>query len=397
MLRFAAVLLVALNAFCCTAALAQPPSDLTACRERAAGAALEPIRFATDRPADRDPSGRVSYSTDRPEFHGVVGFGTGAHPYKTTHDISYGTLTESGRVAPDPSDRANENNVFPNIIAALESDKNAALVVYVHGYNTDFQGAADGALTLRLGLSCATDFKRKIVVLFFAWPSSAHLLKPSDDEVRAEWAYRDFQRVMTNLSDALSTKSSLSPERRRPFAVAHSMGNRFLVNHIDRCESPSELPGAPPKKCFAGVAFVAPDVDARLFADALGSHPDAADGMTLYLSPRDKVLWASHYFHGEGRAGSGGEELLRFSNRKIVTVDASYVQAETLCHSYIDRPVVLFDIAKSFFPDDVANAPTRFAAQRSDEATATYYELVENENSHVKAACVGAPLRGRRY
>ncbi len=381
--RTAMIVMVGFSVCWGSAANAQPPKDFTACEHAPQAAQLEPIRFATDRPRLADVDQHMVFGQDRPEFHGLVGFEE--HPYATKHAITHGILDDRGEAT--ASLVLTRQGLISQVVeAALPDDSD--LVVYVHGYNTTFQGAARAALKLRLGLSCATNFKRKIVVLFFAWPSAARVLKPSDDEVRAEWAYRDFHAVMVALYSRLSERASPAGPK-RAFAVAHSMGNRFLVHEIDDC------PAA--QKCFARVAFVAPDVDARLFADVLDSHPDAADRYSIYVSARDKVLWASQYFHGEGRAGEGGDELLRFTSDKIETIDAGYMQAETLCHSYIDRPIVLFDIAKAFFGPVVPDAPTRYAAQRPDAGNAHYLEIVENENSRTKAPCVGVPQRFQRY
>jgi esterase/lipase superfamily enzyme len=379
-----------------TAASAQPPSDFTACRAAPEADKLEPIHFATDRPRlDQDGSPMV-FDGDRPAFHGLVGFDGATSA--TNHVVTFGILDKDGQPIEDsdlPRQVARQAATpdayasFARQVVKAAAPPDVDLVVYVHGYNTTFKGATDAALTLRLGLSCATNFKRKIVVLFFAWPSAAKLLKPADDEVRAEWAYRDFKDVMDKLYAQLPAVSS-GVAAKRPFAVAHSMGNRFLLHEIDRCES---------GQCFSRVAFVAPDVDSRYFADVMFLRKDAIEHATVYVSARDKVLWASHAFHGEGRAGEGGNELLRFNSQRVGvdTVDAGYMQAGSLCHSYIDRPVVLFDIAKSFFGSYVPDAPTRFAVQRPDGGNGNYFEIVENEKSRVKAACVGVPLRSQRY
>lgn len=393
MLRFATAAMMAFGiaVFGGTAAGAQPPKDFTACAAAAKGVAFEPIHFATDRPRLADENGHMVFGGDRPDFHGLVGFDR--FPYATDHTITYGVLDEHGDPQPDPAGAGAfaaapaqaKLETFTSRVVEAAARRDAALVVYVHGYNTTFQGAVTAAQTLRLGLSCATNFQRKIVVLFFAWPSAAKLLKPSDDEVRAEWAYRDFKNVMDGVYLGLLVKIlEGAPASTPPFAVAHSMGNRFLLHEIDRC--------LPKQQCFSRVAFVAPDVDSRFFADVMALHPDATEHATVYASARDKVLWASQFFHGEARAGEGGSEFLRFNSAKIDTVDAAYMQAETLCHSYIDRPVMLFDIAKMFFGPIVPDAPTRYPAQR-DSDTPNYFEIVENESSHTKAACVGAPLR----
>jgi esterase/lipase superfamily enzyme len=404
MLRYAAALAVLGSiSFCGSVASAQPPSDFAACEAAAKNATFEPIHFATDRPRlDQDGTPMV-FDGDRPAFHGLVGFDGATSA--TDHVVTFGILNDLGQPVEDPQlpRQVARRAAAPDAYASFASrvvnaatPPGADLVVYVHGYNTTFKGATEAALTLRLGLSCATNFKRKIVVLFFAWPSAAKLLKPADDEVRAEWAYRDFKDVMDKLYAQLPAASS-GTAAKWPFAVAHSMGNRFLLHEIDRCERPA--PQQQQQQCFSRVAFVAPDVDSRYFADVMFLHKDAIEHATIYVSARDKVLWASHAFHGEGRAGEGGNELLRFNSQRIDidTVDAGYMQAGKLCHTYIDRPVVLFDIAKSFFGSLVPDAPTRFAVQRPDGGIGNYFEIVENEKSRVKAPCVGVPLRFQRY
>jgi esterase/lipase superfamily enzyme len=406
MARHAAALAVTASILLCgPVASAQPPSDFTECEAAPEAAHLLPIHFATDRPRLADVDGHMVFDADRPAFRGLVGFDDS--PSATNHVITLGILDEK-KVAqpvegpqevrlfgPQPPGRS-KYTPFVKKILDLAAPPDTDLIVYVHGFNTTFKGAIDAALALRLGLSCATNFKRKIVVLFFAWPSAAKLLKPSDDEVRAEWAYRDFKDLMDGIYTGLSARSG-GTAAKWPFAVAHSMGNRFLMYEIDRCEGLDA--NQKPRQCFSKVAFVAPDVDSRYFADVMFLHPAATEHATIYASARDKVLWASQYFHGEGRAGEGGNELLLFNSNKIDTVDAGYMQAQALCHTYIDRPVLLFDIANAFFAPDtpVPDAPTRYVARRGGEKAPTYFELVENEKSHAKAACVGVPLRGQRY
>jgi esterase/lipase superfamily enzyme len=409
MLRHAAALAVtAWILFCGPVASAQPPSDFTACNAAPEAANLLPIHFATDRPRLADVDGHMVFGGDRPAFHGLVGFDNS--PSATDHVITLGILEEKKYVDVQPVEGPKDVRLFgpqkagpskytPFVqrILDLAAPPDTDLVVYVHGYNTTFKGAIDAALALRLGLSCATNFKRKIVVLFFAWPSAAKLLKPSDDEVRAEWAYRDFKDLMDGIYTGLSAPNRAPAKW--PFAVAHSMGNRFLMYEIDRCEAFDANRNPVPRQCFSKVAFVAPDVDSRYFADVMFLHPDAVQHATLYVSARDKVLWASQFFHGEGRAGEGGNEFLLFKSDKIDTVDAGYMQASSLCHTYIDRPVLLFDIANAFFAPDtpVPDAPTRYVAQRGGDKAPKYFEIVENEKSRAKAACVGVPLRGQRY
>jgi esterase/lipase superfamily enzyme len=409
MLRYAVALAVMASiSFGGRTASAQPPSDFTACKAAADASAktapLLSIHFATDRTRLADADGHMVFDGDRPAFHGLVGFDDS--PSATSHVITLGILDKDGEPveappevrlsalqapAPGPS----KYTPFVQKVLNLAAPPDTDLVVYVHGYNTTFKGATEAATTLRLGLSCATNFKRKIAVLFFAWPSSAKLFKPSDDEVRAEWAYRDFKDLMDGLYTELSARSGTAAKW--PFAVAHSMGNRFLMYEIDRCEGLTRE--NTPRQCFSKVAFVAPDVDSRYFADVMFLHPAATEHATIYASARDKVLWASQYFHGEARAGEGGNELLLFNSDKIDTVDAGYMQAASLCHTYIDRPVLLFDIAKTFFAPDtpVPDAPTRYVAHRGNEKAPTYFEIVENEKTRAKAACVGVPLRGQHY
>lgn len=403
MLRCAAALAVLASILLCSpVASAQPPSDFTACKKAAKTAQLLPIHFATDRHRLDDVDGHMVFDGDRPAFHGLVGFDNSSSA--TNHVVTLGILDAngeplesppevrlSGRQSPGPS----KYTPFVSKVLDLAASPDTDLVVYVHGYNTTFKGATEAASTLRLGLSCATNFKRKILVLFFAWPSAAKLLKPGDDEVRAEWAYRDFKDFMDGLYAQLSARSGAAAKW--PFAVAHSMGNRFLMYEIDRCEGLTT--DNKHRQCFSKVAFVAPDVDSRYFADVMFLHPYAMEHATIYASARDKVLWASQYFHGEARAGEGGNELLLFNSDKIDTVDAGYMQAGSICHTYIDRPVLLFDIAKTFFEPDapVPDAPTRYVAQRGGEKAPKYFEIVENEKSRTKAACVGVPLRGQRY
>jgi esterase/lipase superfamily enzyme len=120
--------------------------------------------------------------------------------------------------------------------------------------------------------------------------------------------------------------------------VAHSMGNRALVNALGRLQM-----GAASSSQFKEVILAAPDIDTGVFSQLTGALRSHAERITIYASSRDAALMVSHKFHSFPRVGESGANLMLFPG--IDTVDATDVDTGLLWHSYFgDERSVLHDL-----------------------------------------------------
>lgn len=171
---------------------------------------------------------------------------------------------------------------------AMDASERRELLVFIHGFNSDFRGAAERAAQL------AVDLEIDGVPALYSWPSRGSLLGYFADgrEVndRNVGDLVDYLYLLMNGADA-----------DRIHIVAHSMGNRFLGRALERLAA--TYPN-PPEPLFDQVVWASPDVDAQEFMALVPQVDHLAAGMTLYTSSRDRALTLSRRINGgDPRAG----------------------------------------------------------------------------------------------
>lgn len=164
-------------------------------------------------------------------------------------------------------------------------------VVFVHGYNTGFDGALEG------GAQFAATFRKPVVV--FSWPSSEEYQGYCKDECNIEWSLPHYKRLVNQLEDQLGTKNLT--------LVAHSMGNRLLAWTMrDRSESAHLSSKSIPK--FADVVLTSPDIDTGTFKNYALAVCENADNTWVLTSARDNALRGSQLAHERKRLGMPGPD-----------------------------------------------------------------------------------------
>jgi len=230
------------------------------------------------------------------------------------------------------------------------------ILVFVHGYDTDFADAA-----LRAG-QLAFDLKFGGATVLFSWPSRGSILDYTVDEQSAEWSVPDMQAVLASLA-VLAPGTPI-------YVIAHSMGNRVATRAFKAMLEKDRSQGA----AFRELVLAAPDVDADVFRREIGP---AILGMgprvTLYASSNDKALAASRGVHGGyHRLGESGKDLVILKN--LDTVDASGVSTEMLGHSYYgDSGTVMSDLMYLIRKSLPAEDRERFALERVKDAALGLY------------------------
>jgi esterase/lipase superfamily enzyme len=200
-----------------------------------------------------------------------------------------------------------------NLQEALAKDPDGATFLFIHGYNVSFKDAA-----LRTA-QMAWDLKLVSAPLMFSWPSQAKAGAYTVDENNISWTV---PHLKTFLQEVTS-----QPGAKKIHVIAHSMGNRALMQALLDFERPNNKPR------FNQIILAAADIDADVFKDQIAPGIIAAgQQVTLYTSKKDKALMASRKVHGEKRLGDAAG--VPFVLPGIDTIDASAIDTDFLGHSY---------------------------------------------------------------
>jgi esterase/lipase superfamily enzyme len=193
------------------------------------------------------------------------------------------------------------------------------VLLFIHGYNTDFQSAV-----LRSG-QLVHDLKFPGKALAFSWPSAGALAKYAADEEQAEKSIAALADLFRQFSAPVAPRGA--GQARKLHVIVHSMGNRVFLGAVRRHEL--ESPGKPAQKLFGHVALAAPDVDAATFAALLPSLLRQSDTATLYYCQSDRALLASQTVHLNKPVGLGP-----FFADGLDTINCDNASTSLLGHDY---------------------------------------------------------------
>jgi esterase/lipase superfamily enzyme len=279
-----------------------------------------PVYFATNRERSDGPEGRPAYTAQR----GSLQFGEARISIPPRHRIGRveGPRLWRLELREDPLRHVTIHELEPlersdftaRLSGALAAADEREALVFVHGYHVAFDEA------LRRTAQIAYDLKFPGCAVAFSWPSHGNLLGYLKDGSNAEWACPDFRTFLHFLRTEVGARSV--------HVIAHSMGNRLLLDALDRLEM-NTLPSGAAE--LGQVVFAAPDVDADTLHRTARTLPGRASRVTVYLSANDLALRVSRRIHGFNRAGAD-----LFVIDGIDTVDASAADTSLigLRHSY---------------------------------------------------------------
>ena len=164
----------------------------------------------------------------------------------------------------------------------LSSSAERDLLVFIHGYNVNFESAVQRTAQI------AVDLPFEGVPVCYSWPSQGSLIGYSIDETNAEWTMTHLKQFLFELANESGAQSIN--------VVAHSMGNRPMTAAMEQIRwQLDENSDAP----FDRIVLAAPDVDADRFRrDLAPSLLNVANHVTLYASSDDQALIASKQVHG---------------------------------------------------------------------------------------------------
>lgn len=202
-------------------------------------------------------------------------------------------------------------------------------VVFVHGYNTDFDYA------LFRTAQMAYDLKFDGASFLYSWPSGGGVASYGYDRESATQAVQYLQEFLTLALEKSGAKSVS--------VIAHSMGNLPLLEALR-----SVGPKLPPDVKLNEIILAAPDVDRDVFAYLAANIKQYGRGVTLYCSATDRAMAvARRVAGGIPRAGDvppDGPIVLS----GIDTIDVSQTSMDVLAlnHSvYAENNALLNDIS----------------------------------------------------
>ena len=216
--------------------------------------------------------------------------------------------------------------------------------VFIHGYNVSF------AKAVRRTAQIWYDLEFDGAALCYSWPSQGETASYTYDEASVDWAVLQFERTLKTVIQESGAE--------KVHVIAHSMGNRILVQALERMSLENKGLGPKSSKMRLGqIIMAAPDVDASAFRNRyLPAAREMADRVTMYASSKDRALIASAKIHGHTRAGLSGEYLVTVEG--LETIDASAIDTSLIGHSYYgDNPLLIHDLRSLI--DENAPAKTR--------------------------------------
>ncbi len=192
------------------------------------------------------------------------------------------------------------------ILDAAESSKGRVLV-YVHGYNTTFEEAAEA------GIAFARDTALPVTLVVWSWPSAGGLFKYNYDGESVVISQPRFRALVEDLFTADRVT--------QVDFVAHSMGTRMMAWFMR-----DHWPGS-----SAAVVLSAADVSRPVLSDAVRGAVGAA--VTLHATEWDLALQTSRLKNGRPRAGHLKPDMFLMS--ELDTIDLSdFDKVLSLNHSH---------------------------------------------------------------
>ena len=250
----------------------------------------------------------------------------------------------------------NEEDFWDNINALfdpLEFEEKQALV-FIHGYNTSFKEASIRAAQL------AVDLANPGITAFFSWPSKGEILGYLSDEAAIQYSEKYIAEFLTKLSKQTQVN--------RLHIIAHSMGNRGLLEAINIINQRS------PEIEFGQIILAAPDVDADVFNQKAEAYTNVSEQTTLYISAKDKAVNASEWIHSYYRAGFTPPVSI-VDCMDTIKVDEE-VDLLELGHGYFaEHKTLLEDISQLMSMNLHAEDRGRISEDLTKEPNAEYWKL----------------------
>ena len=197
--------------------------------------------------------------------------------------------------------------------------------VFIHGFRVTFADAVYRTAQI------AYDLAFTGAPILYSWPSNGKLYEYIGDVNNNDWTTDHLKVFLAELASRSGAKVI--------HLIAHSMGNRALVNALNLMVTGASQP----TPHFSQIVLTAPDIDADLFVRMAKVIRTTSDRITLYASNHDRALGASKKLNGSyPRAGDSQTVVVV---QGVDTIDASAVDTNLIGHFYYaENRSVLSDI-----------------------------------------------------
>lgn len=231
-----------------------------------------------------------------------------------------------------PSDFAN------SLKKAVASSKSKTAVLYVHGFDNDFTGAAFRTAQIVFDLA-RPDYD--LVPMLFSWPSDpgSTITGYGEARKRSEASGFDLARFLEEVA-AVTDIGTVH-------LIAHSMGSEVLGHAMLKLgvhQLGAERAGQQERQpVFRQIVFAAPDVTPRIFEEVIEPAILTRHVITTYGASNDLALWISTMKNHQERVGRVGVNAR--VPECIDTIDVTAVAKAGLAHStWAESPRVLDDL-----------------------------------------------------
>lgn len=320
-----------------------PPAAAPASTAESTEWAVVPVFYGTDRKRDENAK-RVTYGSAR---GGKLDLGRAMVTVPKTHqvpnierpwaikvpffDIKIYEQSEDPKVHFTIKEIASysKDDFLSLVRARLDQAKKyeKQAVVFIHGYNTDFDFAVYRTAQM------VYDLDYDGVPFLYSWPSGTGITGYVADRESAEQAepyLREFIEMVIKETGAKSVS-----------VIAHSMGNLPLLRTLR-----DMAPTLPEGVKFDQIVLAAPDVDRNVFEQLARDITKIGQGVTLYASSSDRAMDAARRVARVPRAGDvPAEGPVIVPGIDTIDITAVSTDAMALNHSsYAERSALINDI-----------------------------------------------------
>ncbi|PJZ37667.1 alpha/beta hydrolase [Leptospira levettii] len=215
-------------------------------------------------------------------------------------------------------------------LSKLKSSASEEVLVFVHGFNVNFDEAV-----LRAG-QIKYDLKFPGEVVVYSWPAGADVGLLGQVMVKSTYDL-NFTEAKINREPFANFLNSISSIGKKIHLVVHSMGHQVVLPSL------ASLSKSGKKQFLSELILNAPDFDKNEFELILSDLSKTSERITLYCSPGDNALVASQKVNGAPRAGM----CFKYSGVDVINVnevDDPVLGVGGLGHGYYSSRPILTDI-----------------------------------------------------
>jgi len=265
---------------------------LAACAERPGALSLHPTEVSTQVGTPVKvlmATTRKRSDADAQDFTNQRAFSLSYEHY--TVSVPPGHVVGKVELADQPPGDPTRNFVVTNAGPLSEAGFNAALsagknsgdvVVFVHGYNTNYQEAVFRLAQLNYDSGSHAAF------IGFAWPSRGTMAGYLADRESSTYSRDYFEDLLNDLAH--------NPNVKRINILAHSMGNWLVAETLRQAKLRGKSPFLPK---LSEVFMMSPDIDIDVFRSELDVIGKLNEPITVGISRDDRALAVSQRLAGD--------------------------------------------------------------------------------------------------